>query len=40
MTENEMMLIETIKNHSNPEEAILIAIQIISDFLKQFESSE
>lgn len=40
MTENEMMLLETIKNHSNPEEAILIAIQIISDFLKQLESSE
>jgi hypothetical protein len=40
MTENEIELIETIKNHSNPEEAILIAIQIISDYLKQPESFE
>lgn len=40
MTENEIELIETIKNHSNPEEAMLIAIQIISDYLKQPESFE
>lgn len=40
MTENELKLLETIKNHPNPEQAILIAIEIISDFLKQPESFE
>ena len=40
MTENEKVLIETIKNHSDPEQAMLVAIKIISDFLKQLESSE
>lgn len=40
MTENEIMLLDTIKNHPNPEQAMLIAIEIISDFLKQPESSE
>lgn len=40
MTENEIVLIETIKNHSEPEQAMLIAIEIISDFLKQPESFE
>ena len=40
MTENEIVLLEIIKNHSNPEQAMLIAINIISDFLKQPESFE
>ena len=40
MTENEIMLLDTIKNHPHPEQAMLIAIEIISDFLKQPESSE
>jgi hypothetical protein len=40
MTENEIMLIEAIRNHPNPENAIVIAIEIISNFLKQSESFE
>lgn len=40
MTENETALIETIRNHPDPEQAILIAVEIISDFLKQLESFE
>ena len=40
MTENETLLIEMIKNHPNPEQAMLIAIDIILDFLKQLESFE
>lgn len=40
MTENEIVLIETIRNHPDPEQAMLIAIEIISDFLKQLESFE
>lgn len=40
MTNNETMLLDTIKNHPNPEQALLLAIEIISDFLKQPESSE
>lgn len=40
MTENEIMLLDTIKNHPNPEQALLTAIEIISDFLKQPESFE
>ena len=37
MTENEMMLLETIKNHSNPEKALLIATEIILSFLNHLE---
>ena len=40
MTDNELELLELIKNQPNPEQAILIAIEIISDFLKQPESFE
>lgn len=40
MTENEIMLIEMIKNHSNPERALNIAIEIILDFLNHLEPSE
>jgi hypothetical protein len=40
MTENEIMLIETVMNHPGPENAIVIAIEIISNFLKQPESFE
>lgn len=40
MTKNEIMLIETIRNHPDPENALAIAIKIISNFLKQPESFE
>ena len=40
MTENEIKLLETIRNHPHPEEAILIAIQIICKHLERFESHQ
>ena len=40
MTENEIKLIEIIRNHSNPEQALLIAIEIICKHLEQFESHQ
>ena len=39
MTENEIKLIEMIRNHPNPGEALTTAIEIILLFIKQ-ESSE
>ena len=39
MTENEIKLLETIKNHSNPEQAMLTAIEIILSYLNHHESS-
>ena len=38
MTSNELELVELIRNHSNPQQAILIAIDTITSFLKQHES--
>lgn len=35
MTENEIELIEMIRNNPNPEQALVTAIEIIIDFLKQ-----
>lgn len=40
MTENETELIETIRNHKDPEKALLVAIEIIVDFLNHHESTE
>ena len=39
MTENEIKLIEMIRNHPNPGEAFVTALEIILLFIKQ-ESSE
>ena len=35
MTKNEIMLIENIRNHPNPEKAMIKAIEIITEYLKQ-----
>lgn len=40
MTENETTLIEKIMKHNNPEKALLVAIEIIADFLTHPESTE
>ena len=40
MTENEIKLINTIRNHPHPEEALLLAIYIICKHLEQFESHQ
>ena len=39
MTENEIKLINFIRNHDNPEQALIIAIEVISAYLKQPQSS-
>lgn len=39
MTENEIELIEMIRNHKNPEKAFITALEIILVFLKH-ESRE
>ena len=40
MTKNETRLLDIIRNHENPTEAITIAIGIISAFLAQPQSFE
>lgn len=40
MTENETELIEMIRTHNNPEQALHIAVEVILDFLTHRESSE
>ena len=40
MTNNEKELIHIIRNNDNPGQALEIAVAIITDFLKQLESSE
>lgn len=40
MTENEMKLLEMIRKNDNPEQALLIAIEIIVDFLSHHEASQ
>lgn len=37
MTKNESMLIETIRNHPKPEQAMIKAVEIIVEYLKQNE---
>jgi hypothetical protein len=39
MTENELMLIKLIRENDNKEQAILTAVNIITSFLEQHESS-
>lgn len=40
MTENEIKLLNLIRNNENPDQALVTAIQIITDYLKQSESFE
>lgn len=40
MTENELELINMIRNHDDPEKALLTAVKIVTEFLKQHGSSE
>jgi hypothetical protein len=40
MPENEIMLLNLIREHDDPEKAIEIAIDVIIGFLKQLESFE
>ena len=40
MTENEIRLVNLIRNHPDPEQALLIAIDIICKHLEQFESRQ
>lgn len=40
MTKQELDLLEMIRNNKNPEQALLIAFNIILEYLKQHESSE
>ena len=40
MTSNELELLGIIRDHENPQQAILIAIDTISSFLGQLESSQ
>ena len=40
MTDNELKLIELIRENDNPEEAIITAVDIITSFLEQLQSSE
>ena len=40
MTKNEIELIEMIKNNNDPEQALLVAIRVIVDFLNHHESTE
>ena len=40
MTSNELELLGIIRNHDNPQQAIVIAIDTITSFLKQLESSQ
>ena len=35
MTDNEIQLIEMIRNHPNPEQALLTAIEIICDYVTE-----
>lgn len=40
MTENEMKLLEVIRESSDPEKALITAIEVIIRYLEQSESSE
>ena len=40
MTENEMKLIEIIRENDHPEQAIVTAVSIITSFLEQIRSYE
>lgn len=38
MTEREIRLVNLVNEHDNPEQAIMVAIQVICDYLKQSQS--
>ncbi len=40
MTENEMKLLEMIRKNDNPEQALLVAVKVIADFLNRPVSSQ
>ena len=40
MTENEKKLLDMIRNYDDPEQALMIAVEIISKHLAQLGSSE
>ena len=40
MNENEMKLIGMIRESDDPEKALTVAVEVITDFLRQFQSSE
>jgi hypothetical protein len=40
MTKNEMELIEMIRGYESPETALAVAIEVITDYLRQLGSSE
>lgn len=40
MNENEMKLIGLIRESDDPERAIVVAVEVITDFLTQLRSSE
>lgn len=40
MTNNEIELLNVIRESDNPEQAILVAIDVILSYLEQHESSE
>ena len=40
MTANEIKLLDLIRNNDNPEQALLVAIEVIVDFLNHHESTE
>ena len=40
MTNNEIVLLDMIRNNANPEQALVIATKVIIDFLSHLESTE
>lgn len=40
MTDNETTLLDMIGKNDNPEQALLVAIEVITDFLNRHESTE
>ena len=40
MTENEIQLLKMIRTNDNPEQALLIAVDVIIDFLNHHVSTE
>ena len=40
MTNNELKLLNIIRENDNPEQALVVAIEIITMYLEQLESSE
>ena len=40
MSKNEMELLELIREHDNPEQALITAVEVVISFLTQHGSSE